>query len=79
MGESATVDITAEVGALTLGDVAVSDGWSETSREVDNDDIELDFRRQSDGFFELWELNADRGRDTLDVEVHYEIEGRFAG
>ncbi|MGA8048149.1 MAG: hypothetical protein WCA30_17980 [Dermatophilaceae bacterium] len=79
VGEAATVDITAEVGALTLGDVMLADGWGETSREVDNDDIELDFRRQTDGFFELWELNADRGRDSLDVEVHYEIEGRFTG
>jgi hypothetical protein len=79
VGEAATVGITADTGSLTLGDVALADGWDETSREVDNDDIELDFRRQSDGFFELWELNADRGRGSLDVEVHYEIEGRFAG
>lgn len=79
VGAAATVDITADVATLTLGDVMLADGWGETSREVDNDDIELDFRRQTDGFFELWELNADRGRDSLDVEVHYEIEGRFAG
>ena len=79
VGEAATVDITADVGSLTLGDVMLTDGWGETSREVDNDDIELDFRREGDGFFELWELNADRGRDSLDVEVDYEIEGRFAG
>ena len=79
VGEAATVGITAEVGALTLGDVTLADGWSEVEREVDNDDIELDFQRAGDGFTELWELNADRGSDTLDVEVDYEIEGRFAG
>ena len=79
VGESATVGITAEVGNLTLGDVGVADGWSEVKREVDNDDIELDFRRQRDGFFELWEIRVDREDRGLDVEVDYEIEGRFAG
>lgn len=78
VGEAATVGVSADGSRLTLGEVALADGWTESSRDVDDDDIQLDFRRDGTGFFELWELNADIDDGRLQVEVDYEIEGRFA-
>ncbi len=79
VGEAATVEVTVEDGRLALGDVTITDGWDETSREVDDDEVELDVRRDGDGFFELWELQADLDDGALTIEVDYEIEGRFTG
>lgn len=79
LGEAGSAEVTLSDGRLVLGAVTVTDGWSETSREVDDDEIELDLRREGMGFFELWELKADLDDGGLDIEVDYEIEGRFAG
>lgn len=79
IGEAGTAEVAVDNGRLVLGDVTITDGWSETSREVDDDEVELDLRREGDGFFELWELQADLDDGGLDIEVDYEIEGRFAG
>jgi len=77
VGEAATVAVSGDGDRLVLGDVNLADGWSETSREVDDDDLELDFRRDGDGFFELWEIHADLDDGQLEIQVDYEIEGRF--
>lgn len=77
VGEAAMVPVSVDGGRLVLGDVNIMDGWNETSREVDSDDIELDFRRDGSGFFELWEFNADLDDGQLEIEIDYEIEGRF--
>ena len=78
VGEAGTVAVSVDGSRLVLGDVGLMDGWNETSRDVDNDDVELDFRRDGDGFFELWEFNADLDDGKLEIEIDYEIEGRFS-
>jgi hypothetical protein len=79
LGEAGTVAVSVENGRIVLGETAIGDGWNEVKREIDDDDIELDFRRDGNGFFEQWELYADEDNGALDIEVDYEIEGRFAG
>lgn len=79
VGEAATVQVTVDNGRLVLGDVSLNDGWTEVKRETDDDEVELDARRDGDGFFEQWELQADLDDGALTIEVDYEIEGRFAG
>ena len=78
VGEAATAPVSVDGGRLVLGDVSLADGWAEVSRDIDSDDVELDFRRDGDGFFELWELNAHVDDGRLKIEVDYEIEGRLA-
>ena len=78
IGEAGTADVTVDNGRLVLGAVTLKDGWTEVERDVD-DEVELDLRREGNGFFELWELQADLDDGGLDVEVDYEIEGPFAG
>lgn len=77
IGEAATAEVFVEDGVLVLGEVVLNDGWTETDRDVSSDDIELDFRRDGDGFFETWELNADLDDGELEIEIDYEIEGVF--
>ena len=79
VGEAGTVAVTVENGRVVLGENSIGDGWNEVKREVDDDDIELDYRRDGSGFFEQWEIRVDREDRGLDVEVDYEIEGRFTG
>lgn len=78
VGEAATAPVSVDGGRLVLGDVSIASGWNETSRDLDSDDFQLDFRRDGNGFFELWELNADLDNGQLEIEVDYEIEGRFS-
>lgn len=78
VGEAGTVEVDVQDGRLVLGEVTLTDGWTEVKRAVEADDIELDFRREGDGFFELWEFHADLDNGTLEVEVDYELEGRLA-
>ncbi|MCE0487446.1 hypothetical protein [Ornithinimicrobium sediminis] len=71
-------------GTLELVDVRPAEGWDvtdqeETGRSVDGDAVELDLRRDGDGFFETWELDADLHDGAPEVEVDYEIEGTFGG
>lgn len=77
VGEAATVEIAVDGGRLVLGDVTIADGWNETSRDVEGDEVELDFRRDGSGFVETWEINADLDDGILEIEVDYEIEGTF--
>lgn len=77
VGEAATAPVSVDGSRLVLGDLSIMDGWNETSRDIDGDDLELDFRRDGSGFFELWEINADLDDGQLEIEVDYEIEGRF--
>lgn len=79
LGEAGTAQVTVADGRVVLGEVTLSDGWTEIKREAGDDDAELDLRREGDGFFELWELQADLDDGRLDIEVDYEIEGRFGG
>lgn len=79
VGEAATVAITVDGGTLVLGEVVVNEGWSEIERDVDADEIELDFQRLVDGVIELWEINAELDDGQLEIEVDYEIEGTFSG
>ena len=78
-GEAGTAQVTVADGRVVLGEVTLSDGWTEIKREAGDDEAELDLRREGDGFFELWELQADLDDGRLDIEVDYEIEGRFGG
>lgn len=75
VGAAAMVPLTFDGARVTLGEVRLASGWTETGRDLD-DDVEIDFRRDGTGFFELWEINADG--DDPDVEIDYEIEGRFS-
>ena len=77
VGEAGTVEVSVADGRLVLGELDLAGGWNEVQRNADDDDIELRFRRDGDGFFELWEFRADLDGGALDVEVDYEIEGTF--
>jgi hypothetical protein len=79
VGEAATVVLDHDGSGIDLGEVVVAEGWTETGRSVEGDEVELDFRRDGDGFFETWELDADLDDGALVVEVDYEIEGVFGG
>lgn len=78
VGAAAIVELSLEAGRIVLGDVTVNDGWTETARDVEDDDIDLDFRRDGNGFFELWELDADLDDGVLEIQIDYEIEGPFS-
>ena len=79
VGEAATVTITVDGGTLVLGEVVVNEGWSEIDRDIDMDEIELDFRRLVGGVMELWEINAELDDGQLEIEIDYELEGTFSG
>lgn len=78
VGEAGTVNVSVEDGRIELGAVDLADGWTEVSRESDGEEIELDFRRDGDGFVETWEFDAELDGGRLEVEIDYEIEGSFA-
>lgn len=52
---------------LVLGDVVPAAGWAHVVDDLDDDDIEIDFRRGSDGRHLEFEADLDDG--ILDVEV----------
>lgn len=79
VGEAATVTVAVQGGSLVLGAVLVADGWVETDRDVDSDDIELDFQRAGAGVVELWEFTADLDDGVLEVRIDHEISGPYAG
>lgn len=79
VGEAATVTVAVQGQSLLLGAVLVDDGWVETDRDVDDDDIELHFQRAGDGAFEVWTFTAELDDGALEVHIDYEISGAYAG
>ncbi|MGJ7442054.1 hypothetical protein [Aquipuribacter sp. MA13-6] len=75
VGDAALVELDVVDGALVLGGVTVSDGWTETDRSESPDEVELDLQRGA----ETWELDVDLDDGVMEVEIDYEIEGPFPG
>lgn len=78
IGEAGTAPVSIADGQLVLGDLSLEDGWTEAARDVNKNDFQVDLRRDGADLVELWKLKGDLKRNKLEIEVDYEIEGRFS-
>lgn len=73
LGPAGTATLSVSGGTVTLDDLTVSDGWSVTEQDTSDGEVEVELRRDN----VRWELDAEVDDGVLEVEIDFEIEGRF--
>lgn len=67
------MDLAVDGGSVNLVDLSVSDGWTVTEQDTDDGEVEIELRRDN----VTWELDAEVDDGQLEVEIDFEIEGRY--
>lgn len=75
VGDAGEVEFTADGGQLTLVEVRPADGWTETDRDIESDEIEIDFQR---GNVE-WRIEVELKDGVLEIEIDQDIDGADPG
>lgn len=73
LGSAGAVDLAVDGGSVNLVDLSVSDGWTVTEQDTDDGEVEIELRRDN----VTWELDAEVDDGQLEVEIDFEIEGRY--
>ncbi len=75
VGDAARATIALQGSRLVLRNVASRQGWTETKRDIESDELELDFRRGR----ETAELEAELRGGNLRVEITLKVTGPIPG
>jgi len=70
VGEAGTVEFSASADTLELIDVNPASGWSETEREVERDEIEVQFERDNLD----WTIEVQLSDGVLEIEIDQDID-----
>lgn len=73
VGDAGEVELSAAVGALQLLDARAQAGWMVSEREIEPDDLEIDFRDGPVAY--TFEVELGDGTMTIDIRIDYEITG----
>lgn len=76
VGEAGEVEFTVvDADRLELVEARVADGWTETDRETEEDEIEVDFRRDN----VEWKIQVEIDDGVLEIEIDQDIDGADPG
>lgn len=73
IGPVGVATIAVEGGTVSLTDLEVVDEWDVAEREESDDEVEIELRRDN----VKWSFEAELDNGRLEVQIDFEIEGRF--